>query len=125
MPTRIAVLASGRGSNLGALLEHLHATAADATSWPRVTLVASDRADAGALTVARDRGIAAVALPAGAARDAALDEALCAHGAELVVLAGYLKLVPAPVVRRFRGRIVNVHPALLPAFGGAGMYGHR
>ena len=45
--------------------------------------------------------------------------------ADLVVLAGYLKLLPAPVVRRFRQRAINIHPALLPAFGGPGMYGHR
>jgi len=52
-------------------------------------------------------------------------DALSQHQIDLVVLAGYLKLVPAPVVHRYRGRIINIHPALLPAFGGPGMYGHR
>lgn len=60
------------------------------------------------------------------ANPADADELLAALAdADLVVLAGYLKLVPARVVARFRGRTINIHPALLPAFGGPGMYGHR
>ncbi len=121
MKTRIAVLASGGGSNLGALLAHLDALgqrrAAD------VVLVASNNARAAALTRASARGIAAESFDA--ADDAALPAILERAGAELIVLAGYVKFVPAGVTRRFRGRIVNVHPALLPAFGGAGMYGPR
>jgi len=89
-----------------------------------VVLVLSNRADAPALDKARAEGIATVVLHdhrSGAGWLAALES----HGAELLVLAGYLKLVPAPVIARYRGRILNVHPALLPAFGGPGMYGHR
>jgi formyltetrahydrofolate-dependent phosphoribosylglycinamide formyltransferase len=122
MPTRIAVLASGRGSNLRALLDHL-AGHHDAEAG-RVELIASDRPDAGALVLARERGIAAAVIepaPAGAE----LGALLAAHRIGLVVLAGYLQLVPSPVVREYAGRIVNVHPALLPAFGGKGMYGAR
>ncbi|MDQ3137656.1 MAG: hypothetical protein M3Q93_08715, partial [Gemmatimonadota bacterium] len=72
----------------------------------------------------RLRGIAAEVLPDAAD---AVDwlARLERHRIDLVVLAGYLKLVPAPVIARFRNRIVNVHPALLPSFGGLGMYGHR
>lgn len=121
---RIAVLASGGGSNLGAILEHFDAL--DERRGGDVVLVASDRAAAGALERARGRGIAAALLatkarPEGASLDALLRE----HAIDLVVLAGFLRLVPPEVVRRYEGRIVNVHPALLPAFGGAGMYGLR
>lgn len=124
MSARIAVLASGGGSNLQALLEHLDRLGEHRGG--EVVVVASDRARAGALDRARVRGIAAVALrgrecPQGPALADVLDE----HRAELVVLAGYLKLVPGEVVRRFSGRMLNVHPALLPAFGGPGMYGLR
>ena len=119
---RIAVLGSGGGSNLGALLEHLERLGARAHG--EVVVVASDRASAGALSRASDRGIAAVHLtdPTDGGGIAAV---LDAHAAELVVLAGYLRLVPTEVIRRYRGRILNVHPALLPAFGGRGMYGNR
>lgn len=117
MPVRIAVLVSGGGTNLQALLDALGPTASAA-----VTRVISSQANAGALDRARGAGIAAVTLrdPADPA------ELLAALGdAELVVLAGYLKLVPREVVARFRGRMVNIHPAMLPAFGGPGMYGRR
>jgi phosphoribosylglycinamide formyltransferase 1 len=122
MTARVAVLASGGGSNLQAILDNFETlgTARAAT----VTLVASDRAAAGALDRARTRGIAALALDA-TQRSGGLQELLEAHDIDLIALAGYLRFVPAAVTRRWRGRIVNVHPALLPAFGGAGMYGIR
>lgn len=119
MPMRVAVCISGRGSNMMALLDAL---AGDAPA--RVVLVISDRSDAGGLARARERGIPTAVLrnPADADEWLAL---LLAEAVELVVLAGFLKLVPAAVVARYRGRIVNIHPALLPAFGGPGMYGAR
>ena len=120
--TRIAVLASGGGSNLQAILRHFDALGATAPGT--VALVASDRAGAGALERARTRGIATLHLPASGPA-MALEQALDAHDIGLVVLAGYLRLVPAGVVRRWRGRLVNIHPALLPSFGGHGMYGHH
>ncbi|MEK7240233.1 MAG: phosphoribosylglycinamide formyltransferase [Gemmatimonadota bacterium] len=120
--TRVAVLASGAGSNLQALLEHLDSRPGSTSA--AVSLVVSDRAEAHALERARLRGIPAVHVPRGAPAEA-LEQELAAHDADLVVLAGYLRLVPAAVVRRWAGRILNVHPALLPAFGGHGMYGHR
>jgi phosphoribosylglycinamide formyltransferase 1 len=116
-PVRVAVLASGGGTNLQALLD-----ACGPAAPARVTRVVSNRADAGALERARAAGIPAVVLRDSA--DAA--ELLAALGdADLVVLAGYLKLIPAAAVARFRRRMINIHPALLPAFGGPGMYGHR
>ena len=120
--TRVAVLASGGGSNLQALLDHLDVLGDSRRA--DVVLVASDRAAAGALERARARSIPALHVGR-AAGDGALDRALAEHGIELVVLAGYLRMVPPSVTRRFRGRMLNVHPALLPAFGGPGMYGRR
>ena len=119
MPMRVAVAVSGRGSNLDALLEAL-GDGRDAA----VVLVLANRADAPALEKARARGIATAVLGdhrSGAEWLSRLDDAR----ADLIVLAGYLKLVPAEVIERFRGRVLNVHPALLPAFGGPGMYGRR
>jgi folate-dependent phosphoribosylglycinamide formyltransferase PurN len=84
--------------------------------------VISSRADAGALERARRAGVPTSVL----ADPADPDELLRAlAGAELVVLAGYLQRVPPAVVARFRLRMINIHPALLPAFGGSGMYGRR
>jgi formyltetrahydrofolate-dependent phosphoribosylglycinamide formyltransferase len=116
---RVAVCVSGRGSNLVALLDRLEGSAAAA-----VVLVLSDRSDAPALAKARERSIATTVLAD--YRDAAAWLApLTEARVELLVLAGFLKLVPAEVVQAFRGRIINLHPALLPAFGGPGMYGGR
>lgn len=122
MTTRIAVLASGGGSNLHAICEHFAARGEDPSRWIR--LVASDRAQAGALERARHRGIEALHLDA-AARDGGLADLLRARSIDLVVLAGYLRMIPAAVTTAWRGHILNVHPALLPAFGGTGMYGRR
>lgn len=119
---RVAVFASGGGTNLQAILDHQSAMGAAASA--RVVLVASDHREAGALTRARDAGINAVALKL-ADRTTGLLSILADHRVELVVLAGYLRLIPADVVSTYRGHILNVHPALLPAYGGAGMYGHR
>ena len=116
---RVAVAVSGRGSNLEALFARL-GNGDDA----RVVLVISDRAEAPALDRARERGVAAMALQDWRSAEEWL-AALTAESVDLLVLAGYLKLVPAEVIARYRGRIINVHPALLPAFGGKGMYGIR
>lgn len=116
MPMRVAVAVSGRGSNLRALLERL-----GDGSQARVVLVLSDRADAPALELARSRGVRAEALDWRSG--AAWLDLLQAENVDLLVLAGFLKLVPREVIEGYRGRIINIHPALLPAFGGKGMYG--
>ncbi len=116
-PVRVAVLASGGGTNLQALLDGLNGAKNKAA---RVSRVISNRSDAGALDRGRQAGVPTYALsdPTNA------DEYLEAIGdAQLVVLAGYLKLVPSAVVSRFDWRMINIHPALLPEFGGPGMYG--
>ena len=120
--TRIAVLASGGGSNLGAMLAH--GDRLGDRKRGEIALVVTDRPGAAALDRARERGIAAQVL-ADHADGGALLDLLEEHAIEIVALAGYLKLVPSAVVRHFRGRMLNVHPALLPAFGGPKMYGRR
>ena len=116
-PVRVAVLVSGGGTNLQTLLDQLRNSRV-----ARVVRVISNRPDAAALQRARRADIPTTVL-----RDASdAQELLAALGdAHLVVLAGYLKLVPGAVVSRFGGRMINIHPALLPDFGGPGMYGHR
>ena len=116
---QVAVAVSGRGSNLKALLEALGDNAP-----ARISLVISNRSGAGALERAAERGIPTAVLrdPSDGAEWLQLLESA---SIDLVVLAGYLKLVPPGVVQRYRGRIINIHPALLPAFGGPGMYGER
>jgi phosphoribosylglycinamide formyltransferase 1 len=119
MPMHVAVAVSGRGTNLEALLRAL---GPDAPA--RVVVVLSSRPDAAAL----ERAVAG-AIPGVALRDPADPaewlQVLERHAVDLVVLAGYVRLVPSGVIARFRGRIINVHPALLPSFGGNGMYGRR
>ena len=118
---RLAVLASGGGSNLQAILDHFDALGADAPA--RCVLVLSDRKAAGALERARKHGVEALWLPRD--EDHRMLAVLTARDITHVALAGYLRLIPADVVRAYRGRMVNIHPALLPEFGGPGMYGIR
>lgn len=113
------MLASGFGSNLGAILERAHGTAGI-----EVVAVGSDRPEAHALERARAAGVPARAFPLGAAaaereaRDADMAAWLARAGTELVVLAGYMQLVSPGFLAQFPDRVINVHPALLPAFPG-------
>jgi phosphoribosylglycinamide formyltransferase-1 len=122
--TRVAVLASGSGSNLAALL-----AAADEPGFPaEVVLVVSNRSECGAIGIAEARGLDVLRLPLrdhggdARARDRAMVEALRAAGVELVVCAGYNRVLSDDVLAAFPDAILNVHPSLLPAFGG-GMNG--
>jgi formyltetrahydrofolate-dependent phosphoribosylglycinamide formyltransferase len=124
MRCRIGVLASGGGSNLQAILDHL-AQLGDARRGD-VVLVASNRPDAGALDRAARAGVERAVLQSPHAPDGeALDAVLARHAVDVVALAGYMRLIPDVVTRAYRGRMLNVHPALLPDFGGTGMYGAR
>ena len=120
MTARIAVLASGGGSNLQALLDYSAVLGTGRAG--AIALVASNRRDSGALARARAAGIGTCVLDSSSPD---LASVLALHDIDLVVLAGYLQFVPVPVTRRYAGRIVNVHPALLPQCGGPGMYGAR
>lgn len=121
-PARIAVLASGGGSNLQAIVDHFATAPANAVG--SLVLVGSNRADAGALVRAQAANISTYVIE-DFTNGSALLSALQAANANLLILAGYLRLVPLDVVREFAGRMLNVHPAMLPAFGGHGMYGQR
>jgi formyltetrahydrofolate-dependent phosphoribosylglycinamide formyltransferase len=122
MTPRVAVLASGGGSNLQAILDYFDAQGDERQA--DVVLVASERASARALDRARTRDVAAVTLDP-VQRGEGMASLLEEHSVDLIALAGYLRFVPIDVTRRWRGRIMNVHPSLLPAFGGSGMYGMR
>ena len=115
---KLVVLASGSGTNLQAILERLHGR-----EGIEVVGVGSDRVGPRALERGREAGVETASFPRDeyadrAARDAAMGDWIEARGADLVVLAGYMQLLSEAFVARFRHRIVNVHPALLPAFPG-------
>ncbi len=124
-PHRIVVLASGRGTNLQALIDAVERGEING----RIVAVISDRKRAYALERARKHGIDAVYLsPRGKTReeyDRELLETLGRYSPSLIVLAGYMRILTPPVVRAYRNRIMNIHPALLPSFGGRGYYGER
>lgn len=112
--TRVGILISGRGSNMMALVEQ--------AKGYDVALVASDKPDAAGLAWAKDHGLATFALsPKGigkAAYEDAIDAALREAGVEVIALAGYMRLLSDAFVSRWRGRIVNIHPSLLPLYKG-------
>ena len=118
-PLAVGVLASGSGSNLQALLD----AAAGGRLAARIAVVICNVPGAGALERARNAGVPAVCLPhcdypTREAFEAAVEETLRAHGVELVVLAGFMRILGGAFVRRWWGKLVNVHPALLPSFPG-------
>jgi phosphoribosylglycinamide formyltransferase-1 len=116
-PLRVGVLASGAGTNLQALLDTVHGQEAE------VVAVASDKADARALELAREGGVPTRVFARGdypdrEARDAAIAGWLEERGVRLVVTAGYMQLLTPAFLARFPDAVINVHPALLPAFPG-------
>jgi phosphoribosylglycinamide formyltransferase-1 len=117
---KVAVLASGTGTNLQALLDRVHGR-----EGVEIVAVASDNPDAPALERARVAGVPASSFPPDrfpdrSARDLAIADWLAGRGTELVVLAGYMQLLSDEFLGRFPDRVINVHPALLPAFPGLG-----
>ena len=121
---RIVILISGRGSNMEAIVK-----ACEAEGWPaRIAAVVSNRPDAAGLAFAQARGIAAQvvdhkAFPDRDTFDAALGDVIEAHQPDVVVLAGFMRILTGGFVTRFAGRLVNIHPSLLPAF--PGLHAHR
>lgn len=117
--TRVAVLVSGRGSNMAALIK-----AAEAANYPaEIVKVISNRPDAGALKTAADAGIKTAVVDHKAFKsksdfEAVIAAAIEASGADLICLAGFMRILSAAFVARYRGRILNIHPSLLPAFTG-------
>jgi len=122
-PLRMGILASGEGQTLQALLDAIAA----GRLMAEVVMVVSNNADAGALRRAQAAGIAtlhlsAVTHPDAVALDAALTQTLQDAGAEIVVTTGYMKRLGPQVMAAFARRMINVHPSLLPKYGGQGMY---
>lgn len=119
-PLRLAVFASGGGTNFQAILDAIERGMLSA----KAVLCVSNRSEAGALDRARRHDVPTAVLdPSDADHETALLDALDAHAVDFIALAGYLRKIPSGVVARFRHRMTNIHPALLPAFGGKGMYG--
>lgn len=115
---RLGILISGRGSNFEAIAQNVAAGSIDA----QIAMVISNRAEARGLEIARERGLPHVCLPSkGLDRtvyDGLLVEELKKHAVDLVCLAGYMRLLSAGFIREFAGRVLNIHPSLLPSFPG-------
>jgi phosphoribosylglycinamide formyltransferase 1 len=116
----IAVFVSGRGSNFKAILD-----SSELKDLVKIKAVFSDKLDCPAFQIAEEHSIPAFSLgnKDGCLPYSELSRKLKETGTDLIVLAGFLKLIPAEIVDEFESRIINIHPALLPSFGGAGMYG--
>ncbi len=122
----LGILASGRGSNFQAIVEAIENGRLDA----KAALLVSNNADANALEIARAHAVptAVISRTDFETREAFIASFLSTlkkYGIDLIVLAGYMKKVPSEVIQTYRNRMINIHPALLPAFGGQGMYGAR
>lgn len=117
---RVAVFVSGGGTNLQALLD-----ARQAMPSVEIALVIADRPGVGALERAAAAGIAGEVVAPGERFAERMREVLSTHMIEMVILAGYLQKIPEAIVDRYEGRMLNVHPALLPKYGGKGFYGLR
>ena len=117
---KIAVFVSGRGSNLKAILD-----SPDLQNLVEVKVVLSDKSDCKAFDIAQQNNIKTFSVGEGADKinSDKLVTLLTELEIDLIVLAGYLKLIPTALIDCFENRIINIHPALLPAFGGKGMYG--
>lgn len=118
--TKIAVLVSGGGTNLQALID---AWSRGGIPHGRIALVVSNKAGAYALERAKNAGVPAVFIPNGPDFERELVKELSARGIEMIVLAGFLRILSADFIERYEGRIINVHPSLIPSFCGMGFYG--
>ena len=122
----LGIFASGRGSNFQAVLKAIQEKRLDA----EIRLLLSNNADAGAITTANENNIPVTVISSRdfSSRHLFVDAMLSVlnqHGVQLITLAGYMKKIPTEIISAYRNRIVNIHPALLPSFGGKGMYGHH
>jgi phosphoribosylglycinamide formyltransferase 1 len=125
-PIRLAVFASGRGSNFEAILKNIEKKALNA----RVTVVISNISTAGALEIAQKQKISNfhISQKLFQSEKEYVDRLLSVlkeYKVQLIILAGYLKIIPAEIIRQYKNKILNIHPALLPSFGGQGLYGHH
>lgn len=118
--TRIAILASGSGTNAQRLMEHFHLD-----EQAEVALIGCDQPSAGVIQRAWDHNVPSYLFNGAQLKDGTVLRELQGQRIDLIVLAGFMRLIPAAMVRAYPRRIINIHPALLPEFGGKGMYGHH
>lgn len=126
---RVAVCASGRGTNAEALIDYQEQAERRGTAHYAIVLILSTKAEAGCCRVAQQHGIPLSVLQAGPTDDEAnareMGRIFDDHGIDVVCLAGFMRKVPETIVQRYEGRMLNIHPSLLPKFGGHGMYGSK
>jgi len=116
----IVIFASGAGTNAAAIIAHFKTN-----GKAKVTLIVSNKTDAGVLEIAEKEEMPFLVVDKKTFGETLLIEQLKDHEPSLIVLAGFLWKIPSPIIHEFHGRIVNIHPALLPGYGGKGMYGHN
>lgn len=116
----LIIFASGRGSNAQAIIDYFRGN-----GKARVVMIVSNKADAGVLDIARKENIPYTVVDKHTVKEPALVEQLQSYNPSLIILAGYLWKVPDTILNAFSDKIINVHPALLPKYGGKGMYGHH
>jgi phosphoribosylglycinamide formyltransferase-1 len=116
----LIIFASGKGSNAQAIIDHFkHGNKV------RVALIVSNKADAGVLDIARKELIPFLVIDKQTFKETLLVEQMMEYKPSLIVLAGFLWKVPGTIINAFPGKIINIHPALLPSYGGKGMFGHN
>ncbi len=119
--TRIAIFASGAGSNAQKIIDHFRDS-----DQVRVSLVVCNKPGAGVLRIADNEGIPSLVIEKEKFfRDNAYTDELQEAGIDFIILAGFLWKIPVDLIRAYPGKIINIHPALLPAYGGKGMYGNH
>lgn len=116
----LVIFASGRGSNAAAIIDYFRQT-----GLAKVALIVSNKADAGVLDIAREAHIPFLIIDRKTFGEALLIDQIMACKPSLIVLAGFLWKLPDALVQAFPDKIINIHPALLPKYGGKGMYGHH
>jgi len=116
----LIIFASGAGTNAAAIIAHFKSN-----GKAKVSLIVSNKADAGVLEIAKKEEIPFLIIDKQTFRETLLLEQLADYKPSLIILAGFLWKIPEAVVNAFPGRIINIHPALLPAYGGHGMYGQK
>lgn len=116
----LIIFASGTGTNANAIIEYFKKN-----GKAKVSLIVSNKADAGVLDIAKKEEIPFLIIDRKTFRETLLLEQLSSYKPSLIVLAGFLWKIPDSLVKAFPGKIINIHPALLPGYGGKGMYGHN
>ncbi len=116
----LIIFASGRGSNAQAIIDYFRGN-----GKAHVVLIVSNKADAGVLDIARKENIPYAVVDKQTVKEVALVEQMQSYNPSLIILAGYLWKVPDTILQAFPDKVINVHPALLPKYGGKGMYGQH